>query len=335
MSPENHSIEAGHCQERKDESLASFLVTHCDRQLPQLPIEIIRNILELLPTPRYEHDEVTNWLPHKVLGEPMHLKRHISVGHSRPDFTGIQGLGTMGVAVSVRINNDVDMESILDKLSPLMQFPSSWKTLDIVLSGRQHGQRLGQVLRLCGPSLPYLKELRIDGANCWDIVSPERAMEGLSGTSGKSLKVVTLHSDLLLCTHVVGLFGSVLSLTLHGNTILKALYVLSELPNLHYLSLLFKASPEDQETSSFQPVSLRSLRSLRISCTNISNRYQMAAFISSFTRCNIEHVDFKVQEVAEDSVFEDLDSTFPYLKQVKISVFTTYDRAKEYKVSPK
>lgn len=199
-------------QYEKHEALCSVSVVRLDRQVPRLPFEVIRKILEYVRNPQRD---VTNWWPHKVLGPPVRLMKHVTIRSSESsNLTSTRGFDTMDLAVSVHIDRGNDMESVKHKLSPYLQYLHRFKVLEIRCHSLDDVNSVASIVDLCKPSFPYLEQLQITARHgpFKQYIPCMQIRNALSDTSCKRLKLVELCPCLLLSFHKHGLLHHVSTL---------------------------------------------------------------------------------------------------------------------------
>lgn len=302
-------------KKEKEASVKTLSIAHRGRQLPQLPVEVISKILELVPGPR---DNIVNWWPHMVLGPSMRLRRIIAINRSHPrapSLALVKGLDCMDLEVTVTVLQDKDIKPTLDDLLHLIQYPHRWKKLNInTVASENRTEHLLSILNMCKPSLQYLEELRIGSRT---ELSVAQTTEAFADTTGEFLKTIDLHSDLFPFFHRLDLLCSVQALTLRGKCPSQSLYVLSELQALRELSLdFFSVTWEQQESGSRRTIASQSLRSLQI---HYAKGDQLIAYLPLFASSTIEH--FGVVDCIEglQIVFGSLDEAFPCLRELEVS----------------
>lgn len=263
--------------EKERKELTQALSLSCfSGQLPQLPMEVLLNILGHVP-----HSKFENWWSHVILDPSIPLTARLDV----------KSLSMTSIAKIIDLTGvDFDIHASDQRmLSVLAQFPDRWKKLNLLMN-RVVG--LPSLWNACGSGILHVETLDLWISDIDESHVAEMAEVMASTVQGKrtNWRTASLHPLLLPLFCDTGLLNSVTKLTLttvrHANpwNPLKkdSLHVLSSLPALYELRLVLDRTSSSKSVC--RPVTSRSLRSLCFRAFDVSIA---ADFLSLFESCAI------------------------------------------------
>lgn len=304
--------------EKEREELTQALSLSCfSGQLPQLPMEVLLNILGQVP-----HSKFENWWPHVILDPSIRLTTRLDVRSlSMTSIAKIIDLTGVDFYIYIGRGDAGGWEM----LKVLAQFPDRWKKLNLLMH-RVVG--LSSLWNACGSGILHVETLYLDIDES-HVAEMAEVMASTVQERGTNWRTASFHPLLLPFFCDTGLLNSVTKLTLttvrHANpwNPLKedSLHVLSSLPALHELRLVYL----DRTSSSgsvCRPVTSRSLRSLYFCTDDVSIA---ANCFSLFESCAINTLcisDFWYgvgwDGTGARSILLAIASAFPHLKQLRL-----------------
>lgn len=308
--------------EKKRKELTQALSLSCfSGQLPQLPMEVLLNILGNVPHKEY----FENWWPHVILGPSIRLTAYLQLQSlSMASITKIIDLTGADFYIYIGRGDAGGWEM----LKVLAQFPDRWKKLNLLMH-RVVG--LSSLWNACGSGILHVEtlDLGIRDIDESDVAKIAEVMASTVQGKGANWRTVSFHPLLLPLFYDTGLLNSVTELTLTGvrranpwNPLKEdSFHVLSSLPILYELRLV-NLDLTNSSGSVCRPVTSRSLRSLYFLTGDVSIA---ADCFSLFESCAInticiadayDYIDW--DGTGARSVLLAIASAFPHLKQLEL-----------------